>query len=208
MKNALLLFLSDKIYCKYLQKQIHTSRKVTETMKIQYRELNENEICRNLFQQFIRRQNVVKCWRREGGQWLIKDAPFIDDWSEADYQVLITCLKNTIATGGFVYGAFCGGVLKGFASVEAALFGSNGEYLDLTSLHVSEDMRGKGIGKTLFLEAGRWAKEHGGRKLYISGHSAVETQAFYKAMGCVEAQEYNQQHVEAEPFDCQLEYRL
>ena len=130
-------------------------------MKIQYRELNENEICRNLFQQFIRRQNVVKCWRREGGQWLIKDAPFIDDWSEADYQVLITCLKNTIATGGFVYGAFCGGVLKGFASVEAALFGSNGEYLDLTSLHVSEDMRGKGIGKTLFLEAGRWAKEAG-----------------------------------------------
>ncbi|MCI9615660.1 MAG: GNAT family N-acetyltransferase [Dorea sp.] len=177
-------------------------------MKIQYRELNENEICRNLFQQFIRRQNVVKCWRREDGQWLIKDAPFIDDWSEADYQVLITCLKNTIATGGFVYGAFCNGILKGFSSVEAALFGSNGEYLDLTSLHVSEDMRGKGIGKTLFLEAGRWAKEHGGRKLYISGHSAVETQAFYKAMGCVEAQEYNQQHVEAEPFDCQLEYAL
>ena len=45
-------------------------------------------------------------------------------------------------------------------------------------------------------------------KLYISGHSAVETQAFYKAMGCVEAKEYNQKHVELEPYDCQLEYQI
>lgn len=88
------------------------------------------------------------------------------------------------------------------------MFGAKEKYLDLTSLHVSEDMRGKGIGKILFLEAGAWAKEHGAKKLYISAHSAVETQAFYKAMGCVEAQEYHQQHVEAEPFDCQLEFSL
>lgn len=177
-------------------------------MDIQYRELTENEICRDLFRQFIRRQNVVKCWRQEDGKWLIKDAPFIDDWSEADYQFLVTCLKHTLDTGGFVCGAFCGSALKGFTSVESALFGSSKEYLDLTSLHVSEDMRGKGIGKTLFLKAGDWAKEHGGRKLYISSHSAVETQAFYKAMGCAEAQEYNRQHTDAEPFDCQLEYLL
>lgn len=177
-------------------------------MNLQYRELKENEICRRLFQHFIRHQKVVKCWRKEKGKWIIKDAPFIDDWSEADYQFLVTCLNHTIAAGGFVYGAFCGGALKGFVSVESTLFGSNREYLDLTSLHVSEDMRGEGIGRTLFLAAARWAKEHGGSKLYISGHSAVETQAFYRAMGCVEAQEYNQQHVEAEPFDCQLEYRL
>ena len=69
-------------------------------------------------------------------------------------------------------------------------------------------MRGKGIGKRLFLAAGKWAKEHGAEKLYISAHSAVETQGFYRAMGCVEAQEYNQTHVEAEPYDCQLEYSL
>lgn len=32
-------------------------------------------------------------------------------------------------------------------------------------------------------------------KLYISAHSAVESQLFYKAMGCTEAQVYNQEHV-------------
>lgn len=179
-----------------------------KTMETHYRELTEKEICRDLFRQFIRRQIVVECWRRENGNWVIRDDPFIDDWSESDYEFLVACLKNTIATGGFVYGFFCDGILKGFISVESALFGTVEKYLDLTSLHVSRDMRGKGIGKILFHEAGRWAKNHGAEKLYISAHSAVETQAFYKAMGCVEAKEYNQQHVEAEPYDCQLECQL
>ena len=42
-------------------------------MDAQYRELTENEICRDLFSHFIRRQKVVKCWRRDGGKWVIKD---------------------------------------------------------------------------------------------------------------------------------------
>ena len=44
--------------------------------------------------------------------------------------------------------------------------------------------------------------------LYISAHSAVESQAFYKKMGCVEAEEYDPAHTAAEPCDCQLEYLL
>ena len=50
-----------------------------------------------------------------------------------------------------------------------------------------------------------WAKEHAAEKLYISDHSAVESQAFYRSMGCVEAKEHNRAHVEKEPWDCQLE---
>lgn len=177
-------------------------------MTVRYRALREEEICRELFGQFIRRQEVERCWRREEGEWVIREAPFIDDWSEEDYQVLVACLKNTVRTGGLVYAAFCDDILKGFASVESELLGSERQYLDLTSLHVSGDMRGRGIGKELFLAACSWAKEQGALKLYISGHSAVETQAFYKAMGCAEAEEYNQEHVKAEPFDCQLECSL
>lgn len=48
----------------------------------------------------------------------------------------------------------------------------------------------------------------GGQKLYISAHSAVESQAFYRKMGCVEAEEYDPAHTAAEPCDCQLEYLL
>ena len=172
---------------------------------VQYRALRPDELCRDLFDSFIRRQVVTKCWRREKGEWVIRDDPFIDDWSEADYQTLISCLKNTAETGGFVYGAFAGGVLKGFASVEPEIFDKKHKYADLSSIHVSEDARGAGIGKALFLMAKEWAREKGAKKLYISAHSAVESQAFYQRMGCVEALEYNQRHVDAEPFDCQLE---
>ena len=175
---------------------------------MQYRSLRADELDRGLFSDFIRRQVVTKCWRKEKGEWKIKEVPFIDDWSEENYATLVSCLKNTILTGGFVYGAFSDNALKGFVSVEPTLFGGEQKYLDLSSIHVSEDMRGQGIGKVLFLAAKEWAKENGARKLYISAHSSVESQAFYKAMGCVEAEVYNRKHVEEEPCDCQLECSL
>lgn len=97
---------------------------------IQYRNLDADEMSRELFQNFTRRQVVTKCWRKEDGEWKIKDVPFIDDWSEEDYETLVSCLKNTIRTGGFVYGAFSEGNLKGFVSVEPTLFGGEQRYLD------------------------------------------------------------------------------
>ena len=171
---------------------------------VQYRTLRENELCRELFGGFIRHQVVTKCWRREKGEWVIREDPFIDDWTEADYRTLISCLKNTVSTGGVVYGAFIAGTLKGFASVEPDFMGKEGQYLDLSSIHVSEDARGTGIGRALFLMAKEWARARGAKKLYISAHSAVETQAFYRSMGCVEALEYDRRHVDREPFDCQM----
>lgn len=171
----------------------------------QYRTINAGELDRELFRRFIRHQRVTDCWRKENGAWVIKRDPFIDDWSEADYQTLIFCLKRTISTGGFVYGAFVDGWLKGFVSVESKPIGTAKNYLDLSSIHVSEDVRGQGIGHSLFTAAKTWAKAQGAERLYISAHSAVESQAFYQAMGCVEAQEYNPAHADAEPFDCQLE---
>lgn len=175
---------------------------------VYYRNLCSDDISRTLFDHFIRHQTVTKCWRRENGEWVVRDAPFVDDWSEDDYRSLLTHLRNVLCSGGFVYAAFCDGKLKGFASVDCAWFGARREYLDLTNIHVSEDMRRHGIGKTLFLAAAAWAREKGAAKLYISAHSAVESQAFYRSMGCVEASTYSRKHVEEEPYDCQLEYRL
>ena len=170
-----------------------------------YRSLSENEICRELFLAFIRHQAVTKCWRKHNGQWAVEDDPFIDEWTDADYEELILNLKKTVCTGGFVYAAFYNNQLKGFASVENNLFGTSQQYLDLTNIYVSEDMRRRGIGSVLFKATKVWAKAHSAKKLYISAHSAVESQEFYRSMGCVEAKEYNQPHVEKEPFDCQME---
>lgn len=173
-----------------------------------YRELCLDEINRELFSNFQRRQNVTKCFRKVDGEWLIKDIAFVDDWAEQEYEELNEYLKNTITTNGLVVGAFVDGKLKGFASIEATLFGKHNQYMDLSNIHVSQDLRGKGIGKELFQRAKAYAKKHGAQKLYLSAHSAIESQAFYRAMGCVEAEEYSKEHVEKEPCDCQLECRL
>ncbi|MDE6725833.1 MAG: GNAT family N-acetyltransferase [Ruminiclostridium sp.] len=175
---------------------------------MEFRELTPKEINLNLFKHFIRHQVVNDCYRKIEGKWVIKPDPFIDDWTQADYEFLVKCLKNTVETGGTVFGAFINGQLKGFSSLKSGFFGGDNKYLDLSSIHVSEDMRGKGIGRKLFFEIKARAKEMGAKKLYISSHSAVESQRFYQAMGCVEAKEYDAAHAEKEPFDCQLECEL
>jgi GNAT superfamily N-acetyltransferase len=75
-------------------------------------------------------------------------------------------------------------------------------------LHTSFEYRGKGIGKRLFDLCVLEAKSWGAKKLYISTHSADETQRFYRGIGCVDAVEINQKLADHEPFDCQLEYVL
>ncbi len=172
---------------------------------LQYRKLSAEEICPQLWDGFIRRQLVGACWRKIDGAWCVRDDPFVDDWSPDDIRALAEELKQTALAGGLVLAAFDGGAMKGFVSVEAEPFGAEGEYLDLTNLHVSEEMRGRGIGTALFSEARAYARERGAKKLYLSAHSAVETIAFYRKLGCVEARIRHQKHIEAEPFDCQLE---
>lgn len=173
-----------------------------------YKELSADEIELSLFSAFDRTQNVTKCWRKIDSEWVIKDVPFVDNWSDEEYREGVEYLRQLIISGGYAAGAFYEEKLKGFVSVEPAIFGTHTKYMDLSNIHVSQDMRGRGIGKELFYMAKKWAKVHNAEKLYISAHSAIESQAFYKAMGCVEAAEYNKKLVEKEPCDCQLECAL
>lgn len=177
-------------------------------METTYRKIAYSELNRELFSAFRRTQIVTDRWRMINGQWVIKSDPFVEEWDEKDFAFLIKCLKNTVRTGGLLYGAFMDDKLKAFISVESTLSGSEKQYADLSSIHVSQDMRGLGIGRDLFEAAKEYAKKIGAKKLYISAHSAVETQAFYRAMGCVDVSENEQRHAAGEPFDRQLEYIL
>jgi len=175
---------------------------------IDYKELEKAEIGVTIFSNFNRFQDVRKCWRKEDGEWILKEIAFIEHWGSSEYEYLIRCLHNTINTGGTVFGAFHSNVLVGFASIENQFFGSQKEYLQLSSIHTSYENRGMGIGKKLFCLVCKKAIKMGAQKLYISAHSSQESQAFYKAIGCVEASEYNAEIVAKEPCDCQLEFNL
>ena len=140
--------------------------------------LSESQISRELFCHFNRHQEVTRCWRKEAGSWKLKDISFVEEWKEAEYEFLVKCLKNTIHTGGFVFGCFEEGKLKGFTSVEPKRFGSTKQYVQLSCIHVSCECRGKGYGKQLFERAILAARKLEAEKLYISAHSSEETPAF------------------------------
>lgn len=175
---------------------------------MQYRQLSSTDLVPALFESFNHHQVVTQCYRKEQGQWVIKPIAFVEHWGQGDLQEVIQDLTLTIQNGGVVLAAYHQGALKGFASVEGTPLPTLPEHLDLSNLYVSADMRGLHIGQTLFLMAAGWARDQGAKKLYISSHSSVETQAFYKAMGCEEAQRYSHPHVLKEPCDCQLEFDL
>ena len=66
---------------------------------MQYRSICRQELDRALFAGFVRRQEVTHCWRKVDGAWVIRDVPFVDDWSETDYATLVNCLRRTLAQG-------------------------------------------------------------------------------------------------------------
>lgn len=176
--------------------------------EVQFRELTAEELTPRLFGAFRRRQQVERCWRKAEGRWELRDIPFLEDWDAGDHARLCGRLAWMLAQGGKAWGAFARGELKGFASVDGRRIGSQKQYAVLEELHVSEERRGQGLGRRLFTLAAGFARELGAEKLYISAMSAEESQAFYRAMGCVEAQEYDPFHVEKEPCDVQMEYPL
>lgn len=173
-----------------------------------YREIKKEEINLTLFEHFDRFQQVTKCRRKTDGIWTVHDIEFTDDWSSEDISLLVAQLKANAENNGFIYGAFVYGQLKGFVSVTPEFFGTVCRYLDLSHIFVSRELRRNGIGRILFEKAKEWARDRGAERLYISAHSAGESQSFYSAMGCKEAQEYNAELVQKEPCDCQLECML
>lgn len=137
-----------------------------------FRTLKIEEIERELFADFIRHQVVEDCWRKENDTWVVKSDPFIDDWSEKDYEELLQHLKTICLSKGFIYGAFCSGKLKGFVSVSSEKIGENKEYIDLTNIHVSEDVRRRGIGKN-FSRKRHFGRKNKEQRRYIFQHTPL-----------------------------------
>lgn len=106
------------------------------------------------------------------------------------------------------FGAYDEELLAGYITVGTEKMGSRRQYVQLVEFQVSEPYRGKKIGRMLFQKACETAKNNGAEKLYISAHSSKESQAAYKALGCVYAEEIVQEIADEEPCDVQMEYLL
>lgn len=179
-----------------------------EKSELIFRFLSREECAPGLLDPFQRFQRVTRCWRREGGHWVLKDAPFIDDWDHGEKREIIGLFRTLLERGGAVFGAIHQGSLAAFGALDAVLFGSRRQYLQLVLLHVSRPYRNRGMGKVIFFQLARVAYGLGAEKLYISSQSSLETQAFYGSLGCTHTEEVNIELAAAEPCDIQLEYAL
>ena len=116
--------------------------------------------------------------------------------------------RNAVSQGDSTRVGDRSDITADYMDVAIPIIGGDNAYIDLAELHVSRDCRRVGTGTELFARVAGVARCLGARKLYISAHSAVETQAFYKKLGCVPAALPDAAHVAREPFDIQLEYSL
>ncbi|MGH4123445.1 MAG: GNAT family N-acetyltransferase [Clostridium sp.] len=153
-------------------------------------------------------QLIEKAWRNVDGQYKLVTINYMEsDWPDG-YETYRDELKNTIASGGIAVGAFKKDCLVGFVTINHSFFGETARYLLLESMFVSRTYRGSGLGKELFKHCANKAYEWGADKLYLCAASSEDTIAFYKAVGCINAEEINQELFERDHRDIQLEYDL
>jgi ribosomal protein S18 acetylase RimI-like enzyme len=74
-------------------------------------------------------------------------------------------------------------------------------------MHVSYEYRGKGIGRKLFTLSLETMKNCVAKKVYIVANPSEESQAFYRAMGCVEAEEIIPELYD-DSYDVHMEFAL
>ena len=157
---------------------------------------------------FIRHQAVTECWRNTDGGWKLLPIAFTEDWGLEKCREEAAEIIDRINRDLIAFAAVENDKIVGYITVVTKRIGSRKQYLQLEAFEVSEPYRGRGIGKRLFTNACKNAKEIGAEKLYISAHSSKESQAAYRALGCTPAEEVNERLAAAEPFDVQMEYRL
>jgi len=174
------------------------------------RELSLADLHPDLLQYFNRHQEVRRCLRKEGGNWVLKDISFTEEWDIAvKKEIVEKDFTDCIKSSGTVWGVFNRNkALIAFACLPSHLFGSKNQYLQLMQIHVSSECRNNGLGKMLFELCTDKARNLGAKKLYISTHSSEESQYFYTKIGCVDAEEINEKLAKLEPYDRQMEFVL
>ena len=157
---------------------------------------------------FIRHQVVSECWRNIDGEWKLLPVAFTEDWDLEKCREEAAEITDRVNRDLIAFAAVENDKIAGYITVVTKRIGSRKQYLQLEAFEVSEPYRGRGIGKQLFTDACKNAKEIGAEKLYISAHSSKESLAAYKALGCVHVQEIIHSIADKEPCDVQLEYVL
>ena len=147
---------------------------------------------------YSRKQDVKKVYRKQNGEFILVDCAYTEDWDmEKRHSVAKTISGNAYIT----YLALENEEVVGFIGLKRDLINS---YMILDMMQVSAECRGQGMGRKLFDAGKEEARKAGAEALYISACSSEETIAFYKAMGAQLADNPIKEIAEDEPYDLQM----
>lgn len=171
-------------------------------------EILADQLVSEFLDDFDRFQEITHVYRGSHGNKTKQYNPFKEIWGKSEKHNRVSELRDTLETGGTVFGLYNQNNLVGFASINGNFIDPDHCYRQLLELHITAAYRRKGLGRILFQTCVNKLKSLGVRKMYISSHSSVETVSFYKNLGCTDAQWLYTEQIQNEPFDYQLEYSL
>lgn len=174
--------------------------------KITYKRVTLKRLDDAFLNGYIRFKETKRVVFQEEEDFKEKNYFFREDWDQKKLISISRQLKEIVKNGGYVYAAYDYKQIVGFAAISSERFFDN--VINLPYLHTSKGYRGYGIGKMLFYLVCGEALQHKVKKLYISTHPDVDTQAFYTQVDCVKATKINQRLYKEEPFDIHLEKDL
>ena len=177
---------------------------------IVYRKLKPEDMDIRLFQEFQRRQAVTHCWQKTGNGWLKKirlstigAGRTMPSWFAA---LGIPLPREAGFAGRFyprrkrqeAFSRIC--LRRGHSSWQpAAIWGP------VQPARLPGDARQRHRQAAVHKSRGICRNARGGKAIYFIP-SRRRNPGLYRAMGCVEAQEYQPEHGEREPQDYPLEY--
>lgn len=164
--------------------------------------LSKTNFCLESLDLYNRKQNVSKVYRNIDGEYKLVECNYIEDWDLNEKRLI----ARRISSDDYItYLALDNDKVVGFISLLKKL---NGSYMILDNMHVSNEYRGQGIGRSLFYKGIEEVRKAQAKALYISACSSEETIAFYKAMGSHLTNNPIKEMVDNEPFDLQMIYPL
>ena len=165
---------------------------------IEFELLDESNFNKYSLDNYDRKQQVNRVYRKSGNEYVLADMPYVEDWDiEKKRQV-----AEGISSKEYIsYIVKEGGRVIGFIGLKKQLYN---EYMILDLMQVSAGYRGKGIGRRLFDLGKEETRKAGAKALYISACSSEETIAFYRAMGAEITDTPIKEIAEDEPYDLQM----
>ncbi len=132
----------------------------------------------------------------------------LQGWPEGDQEKYQPEHEDALGRGAWVLGVFEEHRLVAAVGLDSLPLGPQGDWRQLFFLHVSQSMRGEGLGRWLLEQAKQQARIRGAKALYVSATPSVRTVDFYLAQGFVLAPEPDPRLYELDPEDIHLLHHL